>query len=97
MGPPPPTDRDEGDGFINLSYDEDWLAAQLERRRKRNLSQHESTPPPRFWLRRDDDAGKAVPLLPGRGRVGSPYSPQGGHMEHGDECMRERERGRTST
>jgi len=52
--------------------------------------QHESTPPPRFWLRRDDDAGKAVPPLPGRGRVGSPISPQGGHMEHGDECMRER-------
>ena len=46
MGPPPPTDGDEGDGFINLSYDEDWLAAQLERRRKRNLSR--STSPRRL-------------------------------------------------
>lgn len=29
LGPPPPTDRTEGGGFINLSYGEDWLADQL--------------------------------------------------------------------
>ena len=46
MGPPSLTNRDEGDGFINLSYDQDWLAAQLERRRKRNLSR--STSPRRL-------------------------------------------------
>jgi len=46
MGPPSLTNRDEGDGLINLSYDEDWLAAQLERRRKRNLSR--STSPRRL-------------------------------------------------
>ena len=46
MGPPSLTDRDEGDGLINLSYDQDWLAAQLERRRKRSLSR--STSPRRL-------------------------------------------------
>jgi hypothetical protein len=46
MGPPPPTDRDEGDGFINLSYGEDWLAAQIERRRKGEASAPHVDPPP---------------------------------------------------
>lgn len=58
LGPPPPTDRTEGGGFINLSYGEDWLAEQLADSRQTG----ESSSPKEMPKETPGTVGQAIPV-----------------------------------
>ncbi|KAK3282911.1 hypothetical protein CYMTET_9381 [Cymbomonas tetramitiformis] len=58
LGPPPPTDRTEGGGFINLSYGEDWLADQLAD----SMQSGQSSSPKETLKETPESVRQAIPL-----------------------------------